>query len=88
MGKALGLAQTLSLGLFTNTILTVDQVKQLRVDNVVSEGAKTFADLGISPTGIDAVVESYLYQYRQYGQYAELTESAKNLKGSPTTSDF
>ncbi|WGI22148.1 complex I NDUFA9 subunit family protein [Amylibacter sp. IMCC11727] len=88
MGKALGLAQFLSFGIFTNTILTADQVKQLRKDNVVSEGAKTFADLGISPTGMDAVVDQYLYQYRPYGQYAELTESAKNLKGAPTTSDF
>ncbi len=88
MGGALGLAQFLSFGIFTNTILTRDQVKQLRADNVVSEGAKTFADLGIAPTGVDAMVEDYLYQYRPYGQYAELTESAKNLKGSPTTSDF
>ena len=88
MGKALGLAQFLSFGLFQNTILTTDQVKQLRNDNVVSEGAKTFADLGISPTGIDAVVDQYLYQYRPYGQYAELTESAKNMKGAPTSSDF
>jgi hypothetical protein len=40
------------------------------------------------PTGVDAVMDEYLYQYRPYGQYAELTESAKNLKGSPTSSDF
>lgn len=88
MGGVLGLMQFLSLGLFTNTILTRDQVKQLRKDNVVSEGAKTFADLGIAPIGVDAVIEDYLYQYRPYGQYAALTESAKNLKGAPTSSDF
>lgn len=88
MGGVLGLMQFLSLGIFTNTILTRDQVKQLRKDNVVSDGAKSFADLGIEPTGVDAVVEDYLYQYRPYGQYAELTESAKNLKGAPTSSDF
>ncbi len=88
MGGVLGLMQFLTFGIFTNTILTRDQVKQLRNDNVVAKGANTFADLGISPTGMDAVVDEYLYQYRPYGQYAELTESAKNLKGAPTTSDF
>lgn len=88
MGGALGFAQALSLGIFTNTILTRDQVKQLRNDNIVSDDAKTFADLGIAPTGVDSVVEDYLYQYRPYGQYAELTESAKNLNGAPTSSDF
>lgn len=88
MGKSLDLAQFLSFGLFTNSVLTADQVKQLKRDNVVSDGAKTLADLNISPTGVEAVVDQYLYQYRPYGQYAELTESAKNLKSAPTTSDF
>lgn len=88
MGGVLGAVQVLSLGLFTNSILTRDQVRQLRKDNVVSDDAKTSADLGIMPTGVDAVMDEYLYQYRPYGQYAELTESAKNLKGSPTSSDF
>lgn len=88
MGGVLEAMQFLTLGLFTNSILTRDQVKQLRKDNIVTEGAKTFADLGIEPTGVDAVIEDYLYQYRPYGQYAELTESAKNLKGAPTSSEF
>jgi NADH dehydrogenase len=88
MGGALGFMQKASLGLFTNTILTRDQVKQLRSDNVVSDGAKTFTDLGIVPTGVDSIIDQYLYQYRPYGQYTELTESAKNLKGAPTSSDF
>jgi NADH dehydrogenase len=88
MGGFLGLIQFFTLGLFTNTILTRDQVKQLRKDNLVSDGSKSFTDLDITPTGVDAVIEEYLYQYRPYGQYSELTESAKNLKGAPSDNDF
>ena len=80
MGGGLGAIQVLSLGLFTNAILTRDQVKQLRKDNVVAEGAKSFTNLDIVPTGVDSVIDEYLYRYRPYGQYADLTESAKNLE--------
>ncbi len=44
--------------------LTRDQVKLLSRDNVVTAGASTLADLGISPTAIEAVVPSYLRRYR------------------------
>ena len=50
--------------------LTVDQVKMLETDNVVSEGAKGLADLGIEPKGLQAVAEGYLWRYRVGGQYA------------------
>lgn len=50
--------------------LTVDQVKLLENDNVVSEGAKGLADLGIEPQGLQAVAEGYLWRYRNGGQYA------------------
>lgn len=88
LGKSLDMAQALSLGIFTNTILTADQVKQLRHDNVVSDGAKTLADLGISATSLASVVDQYLYRYRPSGQYAELTESARHMRGAPTSSEF
>lgn len=54
--------------------LTRDQVLLLERDNVVAEGAKGFADLGIAPTAMEAVLESYLYAYRPYGQYAPIAE--------------
>jgi len=44
--------------------LTRDQVKLLASDNTVRAGALTLADLGISPTAIEAIVPSYLRQYR------------------------
>lgn len=72
--------QRISGGLFTNSLLTRDQVRQLARDNVVTPGARGFAELGITPTPMDAVLESYLYSYRQYGQYDAITASARNLR--------
>ncbi|MEM7669436.1 MAG: complex I NDUFA9 subunit family protein [Pseudomonadota bacterium] len=54
--------------------LTVDQVRMLETDNVVSSGAKGFADLGIDPTAPESIIESYLYAHRPYGQYTALTD--------------
>lgn len=81
MGKSLDIASSLSMGMFTNGILTADQVKQLRNDNLVADDARTFADLGLAPTSMDSILPEYLYQHRPYGQYAELTASAENLSG-------
>ena len=60
--------------------VTRDQVRNLARDNVVSEGARSFEDLGITPTSMDAVLPEYLWRFRPSGQYEVLTESAKNLK--------
>jgi NADH dehydrogenase len=67
-------------GLVKNGVLTRDQVKSLRKDNVVTEGARTFADLGIKPVAMEAVLPEYLWRYRPSGQYAAIKDSAKNLR--------
>ncbi|SES92170.1 complex I NDUFA9 subunit family protein [Paracoccus homiensis] len=67
-------------GLFTNRILSRDQLALLREDNVVSDGAKGFADLGIQPTAPEAVLEQYLWRFRPSGQYDAIKDSAKNLR--------
>lgn len=77
---ALDLASALTLRLVPNKILTGDQVRQLRQDNVVSPGAKTLADLGIQATNFGAVIPEYLWRYRDAGQYAAMRDSAKNLR--------
>jgi NADH dehydrogenase len=73
-------AEAATFGLFRNRLLTRDQVRLLESDNVVAAGARTLADLGIRPTAMEAVLESYLYSYRPYGQYSEITESARRLR--------
>ncbi len=80
MGFGFDMVQAVTLGLIENKVLTRDQVKNLRHDNVVSAGAKGFADLGITPTALEAVLPEYLWRYRPSGQYAAIMESAKNLK--------
>ena len=56
-------------GLLPNPPLTLDQLRLLKVDNVVAEGALKLADLGIVATCIDAVVPSYLARYRPGGLF-------------------
>jgi uncharacterized protein YbjT (DUF2867 family) len=50
-------------------LLTRDQVRLLRSDNVVAPGAATLQDLGIQPTAIDAVLPTYLDRYRRGGWF-------------------
>jgi uncharacterized protein YbjT (DUF2867 family) len=49
--------------------LTADQVRQLKRDNVVSDGAVGLANLGITPTAVEAIVPTYLDRYRARGYY-------------------
>ncbi|MCA3613435.1 MAG: complex I NDUFA9 subunit family protein [Methylobacterium sp.] len=59
--------------LLPSPMLTVDQVRMLETDNVVSAQAiaarRTLAGLGVTPTTIEAVVPSYLYRFRKHGQF-------------------
>jgi uncharacterized protein YbjT (DUF2867 family) len=54
--------------------LTIDQVRLLEVDNVVSEdarsAARTLEGVGIEPVAIASVVPDYLEQYRPRGQFS------------------
>lgn len=74
--------QAVSLGLFKNTMLTRDQLITLKHDNVVSDSAKGFADLGIQPTTMEAVLPDYLWRFRPSGQYDAIKDSARNLRNS------
>ncbi len=61
-------------------LLSRDQVKALRCDNVVADDARTFADLGLHPKAMGAILPDYLWRFRPAGQYTAIMESAKNLK--------
>ena len=79
MGGVMEFVQTISFGLIPPQI-TRDQVRSLKVDNVVNDDAKGFADLGIEPTSLEAVLPDYLWRFRPAGQYEAIKESAGNLR--------
>ena len=79
IGFGSGLASTASLGLLQGPI-TADQVRSLRSHNVVGEGAQGFADLGLHPTAITAVLPSYMWRFRPSGQFDAIKDSARNLR--------
>ena len=58
-------------GLVVSGLLTTDQVRMLRRDNVVSPKAMGLKALGIEPTAVESIVPSYLWLYRSGGQFAE-----------------
>jgi uncharacterized protein YbjT (DUF2867 family) len=62
--------------LLPNPALTVDQVKMLQRDNIVSPQAlaegRTLEALGINGASMDAILPTYLWRYRKNGQYAAL----------------
>ena len=68
-----GLAEMLALVTQLSPIppLTRDQVLLLEAgDNVVSPGALTYADLGIQPQAIEAILPTYLDIYRPGGRFS------------------
>ncbi len=81
MAFGFDLVQKVTCQLIENKMLTADQVKNLKVDNVVAEDAKGFADLGIRPVALASVLPTYLWKFRPSGQYDEMVGSAQNLRG-------
>jgi NADH dehydrogenase len=61
------------LRLLPKPLLTPDQVRLLKVDNVVSAAAeqegRSLHGLGIEPHSIAAIVPSYLWRFRKSGQF-------------------
>ena len=71
---ALASLKAFFLQLAPNPLLTPDQVKLLRHDNVVAPTALTLADLGIEPTTVEAELPAYLWRFRAKGEYADLAQ--------------
>jgi uncharacterized protein YbjT (DUF2867 family) len=71
VARAIGSVAQLSAFVGIPPVLTRDQVLSLETDNVVADGAEGLAALGVQPTGMEAVVPSYLWRYRRGGQFAE-----------------
>ena len=70
--NALGFVGELTGALpFVPPFLTRDQVRNLKVDNVVSDGAAGFDDIGIQLETVESIVPQYLAKYRKHGQFHE-----------------
>jgi uncharacterized protein YbjT (DUF2867 family) len=66
----LAMVKAAFLQILPKPLLTMDQVKLLKTDNVVAPTAAGLADLGITPTSVEAVIPSYLWRFRAKGEYA------------------
>lgn len=80
MAFSFDMLQAATFGLISNGVLTRDQLRNLRRDNVVADDAKGFEDLGISPVAMESVLPDYLWRFRPSGQYDALQKSASNLR--------
>ncbi|HEX3429774.1 MAG TPA: complex I NDUFA9 subunit family protein [Rhizomicrobium sp.] len=65
----MAMLQAAIVGTLPNPMLTRDQVRLLRRDNVVSPDALTFADLAIEPEPVEAIIPTYLWRFRREGQF-------------------
>lgn len=69
------------LQILPHPIITVDQVKMMERDCVVSDEAtkakRTLEGLGIAPTTMDAILPTYLWRFRKNGQYDANTVPAE-----------
>jgi NADH dehydrogenase len=65
---------------FVTPMVTSDQVKLLKYDNVVSEAAiqegRTLSGIGIQPALVAAILPSYLIRYRVEGQFTHSGSAA------------
>lgn len=56
------------LGLAPQPLLTRDQMRSLRTDNVITQGAHGLGDLGVQATALEAILPTYMYRYRRGGR--------------------
>ena len=80
MAFGFDMLEIMTFGVLSNGMITRDQVKNLARDNVVGADARGFAELGIEPVSMEAVLPDYLWRFRPSGQYDAIKESAGNLR--------
>ena len=56
-------------GFLPGAPITADQWKMLQRDNVVGAGVDGLADLGVTPTPLEAVAPAYLVRFRRHGRF-------------------
>lgn len=52
-------------------LLTMDQVRLLKTDNLVQPGAFTLDDLAITPATVEDIVPGYIWRFHPKGQFRD-----------------
>jgi NADH dehydrogenase len=71
VAKIIGVAGDVMSGVGVAPLLTSDQVELLKSDNVAEHGRPGLADLGVTPTALESVLPTYLWRFRNGGQFAQ-----------------
>jgi NADH dehydrogenase len=58
------------LQMLPGQILTLDQVRSLQSDNILSGGKPGLRDLGVDPTPLEAILPTYMKRFRSGGRFA------------------
>uniref|UniRef100_UPI003F69D6EE complex I NDUFA9 subunit family protein n=1 Tax=Pseudemcibacter sp. TaxID=2943293 RepID=UPI003F69D6EE len=61
--------QAFFFGMLPNPMVTIDQMRLLEKDNVVSDDALKLSDLGVEATPPEAIIPNYLFLHRPMGQF-------------------
>jgi NADH dehydrogenase len=70
VAKIAGVASGICSSLFSCApTITVDQVKTLSRHNILQPGTPGLKDLGVTPTGADAILPTYLARFRPGGRF-------------------
>lgn len=70
MADLMGLFGDMAAALGLPPVITSDQARMLRTDNVVSAGAAGLSDLGIEPRTLEVVLPAYLDRFRPAGRFS------------------
>lgn len=62
--------QGLVFGMMPKPLLTLDQVKSLKTDNILSEKSLRLENLGVTPTAMQTILPTYLACYKRGGRFA------------------
>jgi uncharacterized protein YbjT (DUF2867 family) len=63
--------QAMILGLMPNPLLTTDQVKSLKTDNIATGAHKTQFNYGVEKTSLDQILPQYLCKYQRGGMFGK-----------------
>ncbi len=77
---ALAKVQAFFLQLTPWDILTMDQVEMLKSDNVADGGLPGLAELGVTPTALNAVLPKYLRRYRKAGRLPPVEQTYTKVR--------